>query len=116
MSLRPVLGDVALASSARGAGTYTSGPVTVAGQATAAVLLIHATAASGTPTLDCSLEESADNSSWSAVTGSSTTQLTAAGNAVASGVVTKNFVRVTSTVAGGTPSVTYSATVLVLPA
>jgi hypothetical protein len=115
MGLRPVLGDEALPSSARAAGTFTSGPITVAGSATAVLLLVHCTAASGTPTLNCSLEESADGSSWTAVTGSSTAQLTAAGNAVATAAVTKNYVRVTSTVAGTTPSVTFRALVLVLP-
>ena len=115
MGLRPLLGDEALPSAARAAGPVTSGPVTNAGVAAAAVLLVHVTATSGTPTLNASLEESADESSWSAVPGSSITQLTAAGNALAAGAVTKNYVRVTSTVAGTTPSVTYRAVLLVLP-
>ena len=116
MGLRPVLGDEALPPAARTAGTYTSGPIANAGVATLVLLAVHATAASGTPTLNASLEESADGASWTAVPGSSAAQLTAAGNASASAAVTKNFVRVTSTVAGTTPSVTYRATVLVLPA
>lgn len=116
MGLRPLLGDVALPSAARAAGTYTSGPVANAGAATDVVLLVHASATSGTPTLNASLEESADGSSWTAIPGSSITQLTAAGSAIANGAVTKNFVRVTSTVAGTTPSVTFRATLLVVPA
>lgn len=115
MGLRPLIGDEALTSAARAAGTYTSGPIAAPGTATAVVLGIHVTAVSGSPTLNCSIEESADGTSWSAVTGSSTAQLTAAGNAMAFAAVTKNYVRVTSTVAGTTPSVTYRAMVLVLP-
>ncbi|WP_242890257.1 hypothetical protein [Actinomadura litoris] len=115
MGLRPVLGDEALPSSARAAGTFTSGPVANAGAATAVLLMVHVSATSGTPTLNASLEESADGSSWTAVAGSSTAQLTAAGNAVAVAAVTKNYVRVTSTVAGTTPSVTFRALLLVLP-
>lgn len=117
MGLRPLLGDVALPSAARAAGTYTGGPVANAGAATDVVLLVHVSATSGTPTLNASLEESADgSSSWTAIPGSSITQLTAAGSAIANGAVTKNFVRVTSTVAGTTPNVTYRATLLVVPA
>lgn len=107
MSLKPVLGDVALPSAARAAGTYTSGPVAAAGVASVVLMTVHATASSGTPTLDASLEESADGSSWTAITGSSITQLTAAGNRVVAAAVTKNYVRATSAVAGTTPSVTY---------
>lgn len=115
MSARPVLGDVALPSAARTAST-TSGPVAAAGQATVAVLSVHCTAASGTtPTLDVSLEESADGSSWSAITGSGITQLTAAGNRLATALVTKNFVRTAVTIGGTTPSFTFSASVLFLP-
>ncbi|MFF0295554.1 hypothetical protein ACFYST_06085 [Kitasatospora sp. NPDC004614] len=116
MSVRPVLGEVALPSAARGSGTVTAGPVAAAGQATVALLAVHCTAASGTtPTLDVSLEESADGSSWSAITGSAVTQITAAGNRLATALVTKNYVRVTGTVAGTTPSFTYSASLLFLP-
>lgn len=115
MGARPVLGDIALASAARTAST-TSGPVAAAGQATVAVLAVHCTAASGTtPTLDVSLEESADGDSWSAITGSGITQLTAAGNKMATALVTKNYVRAAVTIGGTTPSFTFSASVLFLP-
>ncbi|MGW1595252.1 hypothetical protein [Streptomyces sp. NPDC002343] len=116
MGLRNVQADVALASAARSAGTFTSGPVAAAGGAADVLLTVHCTAASGTtPTLDASLEESADGSSWTAVPGSAITQLTATGNRVAYAAVTKNYVRVTSTVAGTTPSVTYRAAVWLRP-
>ncbi|WP_326597754.1 hypothetical protein [Streptomyces sp. NBC_01803] len=109
MGLRSVQAELALPSAARGAGTHTSGPLAPAGVAADVILTVHCTATSGTPTLDASLEESADGASWTAVPGSSVTQLTAAGNRVAAAAITKNFVRVTSTVAGTTPSVTYRA-------
>lgn len=115
MSLRPVLGDEALPPVQRAAGTYTSGPVANAGAATLALLAVHATAVSGTPTLNASLEESADGVSWTAVPGSSIAQLSGAGNAVAVAAITKNLVRVTSAVAGTTPSVTYRAALFILP-
>lgn len=113
MGLRTALGDQALPSAARTAGTYTSGPVASAGTAADVILMVHATATSGTPTLNASLEESDDGSSgWTAVPGSAIAQLSAAGNAMANARVSKSYVRVTSTVAGTTPSVTYRASVL----
>ena len=115
MGLRDVMGDLALTFSAAGAGTTTSGPIANPGVASDVMLLVHVSATSGTPTLNASLEQSDDNSTWSAVTGSSIAQLSAAGNAVANARVTKSYVRVTATVAGGTPSVTGRATVLVIP-
>ncbi|MEV6571864.1 hypothetical protein [Streptomyces sp. NPDC051577] len=112
MPARPVQGDVALPPLARTANA-TSGPVAAAGAAQAAVLLVQCSAASGTtPTLDAVLEESADGTSWSTVTGSGITQLTAAGNRVGGGAVTKNYVRAALTIGGTTPSFTCSATIL----
>ncbi|MFD6035253.1 hypothetical protein ACFWHF_12035 [Streptomyces griseoincarnatus] len=116
MGLRNVTADVALASAARAAGTHVSGPVAAAGAAADVLLTVHCTAVSGTtPTLDASLEESADGNSWTAIPGSSITQLTAAGSRTVYAAVTKNYVRVTSTVAGTTPSVTYRAAVWIRP-
>lgn len=107
---------MALPSAARGAGTYISGPLAAAGTASDVLMSVHCTVASGTgPTLNCSLEESADGSTWTAVTGSSTAQLAAAGNAVAAAAVTKNYVRVTSTVGGTTPSFTYRVALWIRP-
>ncbi len=112
--LRLLLGDVALPSAARGSGTVQSGPVATSGVAGDVLLAVHCTAASGTsPTLNVSLEESADGASgWTAVTGSSIAQMTAAGNAMAYASPSKSFVRVTATVAGTTPSFTFKATAI----
>lgn len=116
MSLAPVLGDVALPVAARGSGTFTSGPVANAGLSGHVVGFVHCTAATGTsPTLDVSLEESDDGESWSAVTGSAAPQLTAEGHRVIGASASKKLIRVTSTVGGTTPSVTYSVAVLALP-
>ena len=117
MALRSTLAEVALPSAARGSGTAQSGPVAAAGTATAVFLGVHCTAVSGTsPTLDASLEQSADGASWSAITGSSVTQLTAAGNRVAAASVTANYVRVAYTVGGSaSPTATFTATLLVVP-
>ncbi|MET8297402.1 hypothetical protein ABZW02_25590 [Streptomyces sp. NPDC005180] len=112
MPVRPVQGDTALAPAVRTA-SASSGPVTAAGAATVALLAVHVSAASGTtPTLDAVLEESADGSSWTTVTGSGITQLTAAGNRLSAGGVTKNYVRATLTIGGTTPSFTCSASIL----
>ncbi|OKK06423.1 hypothetical protein AMK26_10380 [Streptomyces sp. CB03234] len=115
MGLRNVQAEVALPSAARGAGTYTSGPLAAAGTAADVLLSVHCTAASGTPTLDCSLEESADGSTWTAVPGSAAAQLAAVGNRVAGAGITKNYVRVTSTVGGTTPSMTYRVALWIRP-
>ena len=116
MSLRDVIGDVVLASTARGSGTYTSGPVSVAGSAADALVLVHVTAASGTPSLAVSLEQSADGSTWTAVGGSSAPALTAIGNAMSNAQVTGNFVRVTATVSGTTPNMTFRVACMVFAA
>lgn len=115
MGLRPVLGDVALPSAARAGGTFVGSSVANAGMAADVVMTVHVSAVTGTPTLNCSLEESNDGSSWTAVPGSSTAQLTAAGNAVAAATLTKQYVRPTSTVAGTTPNVTYRIVLLIVP-
>lgn len=116
MGLKLVQGDVALPAAARGSGTAVSGPIAASGYAGDVVLAVHVSAASGTtPTLNVSLEESADgSSSWTAITGSGIAQLTAAGNALSYASPSKSFVRVTATVAGTTPSFTFKATVLVV--
>lgn len=112
MGLRPVMGDVALASALRGANTYVSGPIANAGQASWVTLSVHATAVGGTPTLNASLEQSANGTDWSAITGSGIAEMSAAGNDVATALVTANYVRVTATVAGtDTPTVTFAACV-----
>lgn len=117
MGLRQVRGDVALPLAARGAGTVQSGPVANSGEAADVLLCVHCTAITGTtPTLDVSLEQSPDGvGTWTAITGSAVTQVTAAGNRVAFATISQPFVRVTSTVGGTTPSATFRATVLVVP-
>jgi hypothetical protein len=116
MGLRNVLGDVALTGTAASAGA-SSGPIANSGMATDIVALIHVTAATGTtPTLAVALEQSDDNSSYTAITGGGTSaNLTAAGNAVINARATKPYVRVTSTIGGTTPAITYRVAVLVIP-
>ena len=116
MGLRNVQGDTAYTFSTTGASTVTSDPIANAGYAGNAILFINVSAVGGSPTLNCSLEESNDLSSWTAVTGTSTAQLTAAGNAQSNGVMTKKYVRMTATIAGtATPTITGRALLLVLP-
>lgn len=112
MSLRQVNMDEALPSAARAAGTFTSGALAVPGAAVHVLVGVHCTAASGTgPTLNTSLQQSNDGTTWTTVTGSGTAQLTAAGNALAMAFITDDYVRTTSTVAGTTPSFTFSIAV-----
>lgn len=114
MALRTVNGDVAFPSAARAAGTFTSGQVGTPSASIHVVLAVHCTAATGTgPTLNCSLEQSGDGTTWTAIAGSGITALTAAGNAMSNALVSDDYVRVTATVAGTTPSITFTATVLV---
>lgn len=116
MTLKPIMGEVALATAARAAATYTSGPVAAAGMAAWVTMSVHCSAISGSPTLDASLESSPDGTTWSAITGSSITQLTAAGNRTACARVNAAYVRATSAVAGtSTPIATYEVRLDVLP-
>lgn len=74
---------------------------------------VHATAVSGTsPTLDCKLQDSADDVTYADITGASTTQITAAGNRVFAGYTTKRYVQVVATLGGSAgPSVTAAISV-----
>jgi hypothetical protein len=107
-------GDLALTLTAQAGATVKSGPVGAAGSAAFVLMMVHCTAITGTtPTLDVSLEESTSGeTAWTAVAASGTSQITAAGNFVAFAVPTKNFVRVSATVAGTTPSVTAKVAIL----
>ncbi len=106
-------GDLALTLTAQGAGTVTSGPITSAGKAGHVLLMVHVSAITGTtPTLNVSMEQSADGTSYSAIAGSAAAQLTAVGNAVAYAFPTANYVRVTATVGGTTPSVSARVAVM----
>ena len=107
MSVRNVNADSVLPSLARGAGTYTSGPIGIAAHASDALALVHVSAISGTgATVAVQLEQSADGTTWTAIGGSSVS-LTAVGSATANAPTPANFVRVTATVSGTTPSVTF---------
>jgi len=110
------MGDTALVMSAAAAGTYVSGPIASPGLANDVQLLVHVSAFTGTPTLNVSLEESTDNATWTALTGSAIAQIGAAtGSANANARPTKSYVRVTATVAGTTPTVSFRALVLIIP-
>jgi hypothetical protein len=106
----------------RGLGTYTSellyDPTGSFSAVTAVELLVYVNGVSGSsPTLDCSLESSSDDgSTWTAIPGSSITQLSAAGSAVANANVSSGAsIRATSTVGGSsTPTVTYRVTALLI--
>lgn len=118
MSLKTMQADVAFTAAQRtlAGSPYASGPVANPGTARACILYVHCTAVSGTtPTLDVSLEESNDNVTYTAITGSGITQLTAAGNRIAYAAVNKQYVRATASVGGSaSPTATFSADIAVL--
>src|ERR1043165_8919859 len=116
MGFRNAMGDVVLTGTAASAGTN-SGPIANPGFAADVVCFIHVTAATGTtPTLAVAIEQSTDGSSYSAVTGGGTAaNITAAGNASINARITAPYVRVTSTIGGTTPAVTYRVLALVIP-
>lgn len=107
-------GDLALTLTAAAAGTVKSGPVGGSGSTAYVFVGVYTTAITGTtPTLDVSLEESANGESgWTAVPNSGTAQITAAGNAVAFACPSKAYVRVSATVGGTGPAVTARVAVL----
>lgn len=113
MALKQANVDVALPSAARTA-TAQSSAVAAPGAAAHCVLMVHATVVTGTgPTLVGSLEQSPDQSTWTAIAGSSTAQLAAAGNALSTAIVTDDYVRAVLTIGGTSPSFTCSASVLI---
>jgi hypothetical protein len=77
------------------------------------LVAVHVSAVSGTsPSLTCKLQQSDSASSGFAdVTGAAGSAITAAGNQLFNGHVTKPFVRVVGTVSGTTPSLTTTVTV-----
>jgi hypothetical protein len=118
MSLRNVLGDVAIKSvAARPAGTYSSGPIANPGATSNVVAMVHASAVSGsTQTLDVAIQTSPDNSTWSTVTGGSIAQMSAVGNSMCNAYITDEYVQILATVGGtGTPTVTFRVEVMVIP-
>ena len=105
-------GEVVLPLASRGTSGNT-GPLGRSGEFSHILVVVHASAVSGTsPTLDCAIEQSGDGSSFSAVTGGAMTQLTAAGNRVFTAAVTDDFVRVAYTIGGSaSPTVTFQLSV-----
>ena len=106
--MRSTVGDTVLPLAARGAGTHTG--VIQAGPTAAAdtVLFIHVSAVAGTsPIMTVALEQSTDGSTWTAVVGSTSATITAVGGYTVNAATPQPHVRVTSTVAGTTPSFTY---------
>lgn len=83
-----------------------------------AALALEVGAVSGTsPTLDVKLQESADNSAWSDVTGTTFTQVTAANNSQIMrveglGTSRKRYLRVVATVGGTSPNFTAAVNIL----
>jgi hypothetical protein len=112
VTMRQINGDNVM-SGAKGSGTYTASLTNGPGIGDV-LLLVHVTALSGTtPALSVSLEQSPDGASWSAVGGSATASLTAIGNATTNGQITQSYARVTATVTGTTPSITFRVAALV---
>ena len=115
MGLREVLGDTVLTGTTASAGA-SSGPIANPGFINDIVVITHCTAITGTsPTLAIAIEQSDDNSSYTAITGGGGANITAAGSQVINARATKPYVRVTSTIGGTTPSVTYRVSALVFP-
>lgn len=112
MSMRNVIGDVVLSGTRT---TTTTSPAIDSGPGVADILvMIHVTAASGTsPTLVCSVEQSNDGTSWTAIGGGTAPTLNAAGNTVCNAAVPQRFARVVATIGGTTPSFTFRAAAMV---
>lgn len=76
------------------------------------VFLLDSAAGTGTsPTLDVTIEDSADNSSFAAITGAAFTQVTGTASAqklVVNKDSARRYVRVKYTIGGTTPSFTFS--------
>lgn len=116
MSLRAIMGEIALPMATREDGAFVSGSVANAGMAVTVLYVVHVAEYSGL-SLDVSLEESSDNETWVPIAGSSIVPLMGPGNAVGGAMVEKNYVRVNSYAsceAGG--SITYGVTVHLLTA
>ena len=96
--------------------TFNATGVDVSGyKGTLLVALLVGTVSGTTPTLDVKLQASADNSSWSDITGATFTQVTASDSYTKIGIdVTQGlkYLRAVSTIAGTTPSFTMGITVL----
>lgn len=102
-----VRGDVVIDLVAAAA-TVNSGPIAAPADMGPMIVGAHVTAVAGTtPTLDVTLEQSANGTSgWAAVPGAALTQLTAAGNRIGFAAPTQPYVRVVATIGGTTPAIT----------
>lgn len=85
---------------------------------TSAMVVLEVGAVSGTsPTLDVKVQESADNSTFTDVTGATFTQVTAANNSQVLrvdglGTARKRYLRAVATIGGTSPSFTLAAEIL----
>lgn len=106
-------GDVVLDLAAQ-ATTVNSGSVSAPQEGGPMLVCAHVTAATGTtPTLDITVEQSANGTSgWAAITGAALAQVTAAGNRVGFVYPTQPYVRVVATIGGTTPAITGKVAVI----
>jgi hypothetical protein len=117
MTLHTPLADFAFPSQTQAAGTFSSGPLDVAGGANFAVAFVNVSAAGGTThTLDVKLQSSNDGSTWADLPGGAITQITGTANsAIASALVNDDYVQAVATVGGtGSPTVTFAVGVLII--
>ncbi|MGH3546693.1 MAG: hypothetical protein ACRDQU_00905 [Pseudonocardiaceae bacterium] len=107
-ALKYLFGEVPITFAASPAGTYASGPLENAGQATMADVWVHLSLVSGTTVIvDVVIQTSPDGATWTTVLGSAITTLTAAGSARSCAFIPAEYVQVLATVGGtGTPLVT----------
>lgn len=113
--LQEAQGDTVLTLSAASANA-SSGSIAPQGVAAYVLCMVHVTAITGTgPTLVVKLQESSDNSTWSDITGATTTTINAAGSAVFFGKPAKGYVQVVATIGGTGPAVTANIAALVFP-
>ncbi|MGH3546678.1 MAG: hypothetical protein ACRDQU_00830 [Pseudonocardiaceae bacterium] len=100
----------------RSAGTYTADLVTTPSQFNVSdvELWVYVSAVSGSPVLNCWLENSSDEVTWTAVVGSGIAVLSGVGNALSNAAVSaSDYLRVTSTVGGvSAPRMTYRVVAL----
>lgn len=107
-------GDVVLDLNAATA-TANSGAISAPQEGGPVLYAAHITAMAGTtPTVDVTLEQSANGTSgWATVTASAMSQITAVGHRVGFAIPTQPYVRVVATIGGTTPQITGRIAVIV---
>lgn len=112
--LQMARGDVVFNFVAQAA-TATSAPFAAPSEIGPLLVTAHLSAVTGTtPTLDITVEQSANGTSgWAAITGAALTQVTAAGNRVGFANPTLPYVRLVATIGGTTPAFTGTVAVFV---